>query len=71
MTKANEVAELKSNLPVVAHDYGVDAGAGFENQTSEDYAIPFIGVLQALSPQVGDPSDGGIKVLSRACCSTL
>lgn len=28
------------------------AGSGFENQTSDDYAIPFLQVLQALSPQL-------------------
>lgn len=28
------------------------AGSGFENQTSDDYAIPFLSVLQALSPQL-------------------
>lgn len=32
--------------------YAEYAGSGFENQTSEDYAIPFIGILQALSPQL-------------------
>lgn len=49
-----------SNLPAVAgsaglpaeYDYGADAGAGFENQTSADYKIPFLNLLQALSPQV-------------------
>lgn len=34
--------------------YAEYAGAGFENQTSDDYAIPFIGILQALSPQVAE-----------------
>lgn len=38
-------------------DYGEDAGAGFENQTQADIAIPFLAVLQALSPQCeGDDS---------------
>ena len=46
---------------VVAYDYGEDANAGFENQTGEDFAIPFLSVLQALSPQVADPSDGGVE----------
>lgn len=37
---------------VQAYDYGQDAGKGFENQTREDYAIPFLGVIQSLSPQM-------------------
>lgn len=32
--------------------YGADAGAGFENQTSEDVSIPFLVVLQPGSPEV-------------------
>ena len=27
-------------------DYGDDAGAGFENQTQDDFGIPFIDILQ-------------------------
>lgn len=33
-------------------DFGSDAGLGFENQTQADISIPFLNVLQALSPQV-------------------
>lgn len=33
-------------------DYGQDAGAGFENQTQADISIPFLKVLQGLSPEV-------------------
>jgi hypothetical protein len=32
------------------YDYGQDAGAGFENQTSEDVSVPFIVLLQPGSP---------------------
>jgi hypothetical protein len=32
--------------------YSEYAGAGFENQTADDYAIPFLGILQALSPEL-------------------
>jgi hypothetical protein len=32
-------------------DYGDDEGAGFENQTAADLSIPFITVLQPMSPQ--------------------
>lgn len=34
-----------------AMDYGGDEGGGFENQTSADRSIPFLNVLQDLSPQ--------------------
>jgi hypothetical protein len=36
----------------LATSYGEYAGAGFDNQTSEDMSIPFLGVLQALSPEL-------------------
>ena len=40
------------------YDFGDDVGDGFEDQTSEDYSIPFISVLQGLSPQVEDETLG-------------
>ena len=54
---ANEVAKRESNLPIVAHDYGEDAGAGYQNQTADDFQIPFLALLQKGSPQV-DEEDG-------------
>lgn len=56
----SEVA-TKADSALALYDYGDDADAGFQNQTGDDLAIPFLGVLQALSPQVGDVSDGGIE----------
>jgi len=50
------VATQQSTGTAVA-EYGAYAdfaGAGFENQTSEDYSIPFLQILQALSPQLQD-----------------
>lgn len=44
-------AEEKANLPVV-HDYGDYSGAGFEGTTREDFAIPFLAVMQSNSPLV-------------------
>lgn len=35
-------------------DYGTDAGLGFEGTTKDDYAIPFLQVLQKMSPQVDE-----------------
>lgn len=48
-----EVA-VRPQSPVVVADaaFAEYAGAGFENQTTDDYSIPFITVLQAMSPQV-------------------
>jgi len=56
---ANAV-KTASNTDVATFDYGTDAGSGFENQTSADYSIPFIGVLQAMSPQVKPEDEGGL-----------
>lgn len=41
-------------LPAVIEDYGTDALAGFEGTTKDDFAIPFLQVLQKMSPQVDD-----------------
>ncbi len=49
--KGKEVAK-RGNTALATYDYGEDAGAGFENTTREDYAIPFIGILEGLSPQL-------------------
>jgi len=48
-----------------AEAYDEDAGAGFENQTAADVAVPFLAVLQPTSPQVQSdhpdaPRPGGI-----------
>ncbi len=49
----NEVATKEENTQIVGADaYAEYAGAGFENQTGDDYSIPFIQILQALSPQI-------------------
>lgn len=47
--KKNEVVEQKGGA-VAAYDYGQYAGQGFEAHTSEDYATPFLGLLQSNSP---------------------
>lgn len=50
-TNKKEVAEKKDQLPA-GFDYGEYAGAGFENQDSSDYSIPFLEVLQGQSPEL-------------------
>lgn len=52
---SNEVAVQNQNTAVAEYGAYADyAGAGFENQTSDDYSIPFLQILQALSPQLQD-----------------
>lgn len=53
--KNDELAVAGSNSVQNLEDYaGYEAyvGDGFEGTSSEDYSIPFIGILQALSPQL-------------------
>jgi len=53
MSKKNEVAVKEDNLPVAfANDMMADAGLGFENVSANDVAIPYLKVLQALSPEL-------------------
>lgn len=56
MTK--EVAK-KTDKPVVGYDYGDSAGAGFEGTGADDLSIPFLGILQANSPQVEEKNPEG------------
>ena len=34
------------------YNYGDDAGSGWENTGTEDFTIPFLAILQSMSPQV-------------------
>lgn len=52
-----EVAKAQNNLPAMANDFADDAGQGYEEADKDSFAIPFLSILQALSPQV-DESDG-------------
>lgn len=52
---ASTAVAVNPSTDLALNDQYADyAGSGFENQTSDDYAIPFIGILQALSPQVAE-----------------
>lgn len=51
------VAVATPNAVGAVIDYGTDAGAGFENQTKADISIPFLGVLQPMSPQITSMND--------------
>lgn len=57
MTKDNELTTTTpgSGAVIVAPDYGADARLGFDQMTKDDKSLPFIKLLQALSPEVSDP----------------
>lgn len=64
MTKetSKEVATAPAGGGAVAvHDYGADAGAGFEGTTGADLSVPFLGILQSNSPQVEDKDPAGAE----------
>ena len=53
-----EAVAVRDTVAVTApYDYGTDVGAGFEGTSQQDYAVPFLTILQALSPQC-DPASG-------------
>jgi hypothetical protein len=54
--KSTELAEKKTTA-LATYDYGDHAGAGFDNVTKEDIAIPFLTLLQKMSPEL-DSVDG-------------
>lgn len=52
----------KSKAVVDASAYAeYENESGFQNQSSSDYSIPFLAVLQSNSPQVKDVEHGGLK----------
>lgn len=50
MAKSNQLAVKEEAALPAEYNYGEFADLGFENAGSEDYSIPFIGVLQSNSP---------------------
>lgn len=57
----SKALEVKNEAPLpVVMDFEVDAGSGLNNLTASDYAIPFLNILQQLSPQVKPVSKGGL-----------
>ncbi|MCP4994778.1 MAG: hypothetical protein GY934_13505 [Gammaproteobacteria bacterium] len=51
------LATTSKDTAIATFDYGQYGNEGFENTGKEDFAIPFINVLQQLSPQLDD-TDG-------------
>ena len=60
MTAKKDVAKApQAGLPAeMMADMETQAGAGFEGATAEDFSIPFITILQKMSPQCDEDSDG-------------
>jgi len=51
--KSKEIAKRNNiNTPMGLESMEADAGAGLENATTEDFQIPYIKLLQALSPEL-------------------
>jgi len=46
---------------LVTYDYGNNAGAGWDNTSQDDFSIPFLNQLQALSPEVQAGEDTAIE----------
>lgn len=51
-TKLAVKAEATTALAAGGYDYGELASDGWDNTGAEDFAIPFLAVIQAMSPQV-------------------
>lgn len=56
-TNATKALQEKSAQLPVAYDYGEHAGAGFEDFNREDFALPFLNLLQANSPVLLERQD--------------
>lgn len=59
MAKKKQVVKKGSGQVIAPQDYGELSGGGFQNTTNEDFAVPFLVVLQANSPQVEDEDHPG------------
>jgi hypothetical protein len=57
----SKALEKQGTQAVAAFDYGEDAGAGYEHQDSSDMSIPFLVVLQQMSPVVAENKIDGAK----------
>jgi hypothetical protein len=51
-TNKNEIAEVKNTSLAATSMFEEDAGAGLEGADKSSYAIPFLTMLQGLSPQI-------------------
>jgi len=58
---AKEVAKVQSGGAVAAYDYGEFGGQGFDDRSREAISLPYLNILQPLSPQVADGTVEGAK----------
>ena len=63
MTEENKqvVKKASTEMSLGVDDMLKDANSGLENVTSEDLAIPFLRIIQAMSPQVNARDGKHIK----------
>lgn len=63
MAKKEEsaVAKAAGNAVSTEVDYSAYSGSGFENQDNSDIQVPFLRILQELSPEVKSVEKGGIE----------
>ena len=63
MSTNNQVTEKKeAGLPAnLMSEMVADSGVGLDNVTADDMQIPFLRILQALSPQLIKTNSGYIK----------
>ncbi len=66
MTKA---IATKEETAIAVHDYGDDAGKGYEGQTQDEIIIPRLAILQPMSPQCQDDGIEGAK--AGMLCNTV
>lgn len=59
--EGGQVVSGESRQLVAADDLAKYAGTGFEQADSNDYAIPFLHILQKLSPQVDEENPNHVK----------
>ena len=55
------VATTAGNAVSTEVDYSAYGGSGFENQDNSDIQVPFLRILQALSPEVKSVAKGGVE----------
>ncbi len=62
-----ELTVKDENLPVSVEELVGDAGAGLEGTSTEDYAIPFLVIIQQMSPQLVKGDEDYIKGAEAGC----
>ena len=58
---SKQVSEQKDQLPAMGGMFEEDEAGGFEGADRDSYAIPFLQVLQKMSPQVDASEDGYVE----------